>query len=589
MIRRRLAFRFAIQLAIAGALLVVLAVAVIAWMLAKFQEIEISRNFAPLGISRMISEAEVDERGLIVDDTILRTLQADGGWLQSLDEQGNVLQSFNAPPGLPDRYEPGQLMDYWIGNANFPHRLGLWIQPKDGRTFTMLYGSRSPTEDLLAALMAEGELSEREIALPDEAAAMLGENGAWLEVLDRDGKVAASWHSPMESKRVYTLQDLALGSVELGKDGAAMDTRYDEATGLTWVLHYYPFGLDDQPRGGMALDTEAEVLIAGVAAFLGIALLVFAALSLWYARRFGRPIAHLLGRIEQLGQGLYDDHSASSDGKHSKQANKRDRRLFREVAESIDKLSVALRAAKEAEAQAQRHRNEWIAGVTHDMKTPLSSIQGYAHMLETNKYDWTEEEIRQFASTILDKSSYMDKLINDLSLTFRLRSGDVSAVLESRDIRELLPEAVRRATMHPAFGDGRVSCSLPSEPVYARVHAPWFDRIVDNIVANGLIHNPPGTRMDIALSLLPDGGWQIEFSDDGQGMDEETIGRLFERYYRGTDTESAAEGSGLGMAVTKMLVQAMGGNIQVASRRGEGTTIRLRWDAADPPLADNIA
>lgn len=577
MIRRRFAFRFALQLALAGALLVLLAIAIIAWMLGRFQEIEIKRNFAPLGISKLISEADVDANGLIVDEAIFRRLQADGGWLQSLDAQGNVLQSFNSPPGLPDRYKPGQLMDYWIGSAPYPYRLGLWIQEKDGHLYTLLYGARSPTEDALGSLMDQGEIAGAEIVLPVEAATFLGEHRAWIEVLDEEGAVTASWHRPDTARSVYTLQDLALGSNGPGEDGAFMDTRYDEETGLTWVLHVVP---DGQPSGGFSLETEAEVLIAGVVAFLCAALLVFAALSFWYARRFGRPIVHLLSRIERLGHGVYDEDTTPEKGKRSKKAFRRDHRLFREVADSIDSLGVTLRAAKEAESQAQRNRDEWIAGVTHDMKTPLASIQGYAHMLETTKYDWTEEEIRQFASTILDKSEYMVKLINDLSLTFRLRSGDVSVALASQDIRELLPEAVRRATLHPTFGGDRVSCSVPNEPIYAPVYAPWFDRIVDNIVANGLIHNPSGTRMEIVLSSVSDGGWQIDFRDDGQGMEEETIGRLFERYYRGTDTDSSAEGSGLGMAVTKMLVQAMGGSIQVDSKRGEGTTIRLRWNAS---------
>ncbi|WP_307587615.1 sensor histidine kinase [Paenibacillus wynnii] len=72
---------------------------------------------------------------------------------------------------------------------------------------------------------------------------------------------------------------------------------------------------------------------------------------------------------------------------------------------------------------------------------------------------------------------------------------------------------------------------------------------------------------------LPEKGWRIDFSDNGQGMDQQTIARLFDRYYRGTNTDSSIEGSGLGMAITKELVQAMGGRINVSTQMGEGTVI----------------
>jgi two-component system OmpR family sensor kinase len=568
LIRKRLAVRFALQMAVAGAVLVLLAAVIIIWMLGKFLDIEADRNFAPLGISRLISEAEIDSQGLIVDQKLLQRLQDDGGWLQSLDEKGRVLQSFNAPKDLPASYLPGQLIEYWIGTEPFPYQLGLWIQEKDGHTYTLLYGSRSPTEDLLQQVIDDGKLLNHTISFSDNSLELLNQVGSWVQVLDREGTEVASWNKPKEALSSYTLQELALRAHDHVHYGIAMDTQYDKETGLTWVIQYPLNRADNQASPSPFIQSEVQVIVIGIAAFLLSAFIVFILLSLWYANRFGAPILYVLGWIQKLGKGDYTNESKGK-GRNRKGAWKRKYLIFGEVMESIHSLAVRLNAAKDAAEQTQRDREDWIAGVTHDLKTPLASIQGYAHMLEAEKYSWSEEEVRRFAASVLEKTAYMDKLINDLALTYRIRSGELPVQLS---------ESVLRAAAHPAYESSEVRCTLPSSPIIATIYPPWFDRIVENIVANGLIHNPSDTTIDIELIKLPDQGWRIDFRDNGRGMDQQTVDRLFDRYYRGTDTDSAIEGSGLGMAITKELVHAMGGRIEVNSRPAEGTVIRIIWE-----------
>ncbi|MGO4545112.1 sensor histidine kinase [Paenibacillus sp. 2TAB23] len=577
MIRKRLAIRFALQMAAAGAMLVLLAAAIVIWMLGEFEDIEVSRNFAPIGLSRLISEAGIDSQGLIVDPKLLQQLRDDGGWLQSLDGKGNVLQSFNTPNDLPARYLPGQLIDYWIGNEPFPYKLGLWIQEKDGHLYTLLYGSRSKTEDLLQRIIDDGHIVDRTIVFTDSSVDLLNKIGGFVQVLDREGTEIAAWKKPADVMTSYTLQELAMRAHNQVYYGIAMDTQYQSKTGLTWVIQYSMSETKNQAGLAPFVQSEVQVIIIGIAAFLFSSFIVFILLSLWYANRFGTPILYMLGWIQRLGQGDYTEDS-NGKSRNSKGNWKRKYRIFEEVIESIHALAVRLLAGSNAAEQTQRNREEWIAGVTHDMKTPLASIQGYAHMLEAEKYSWSEEEVRRFASTILEKTAYMDKLINDLALTYRLRSGEMPVSFEPIDIGMLLTESVSRAASYPAYEDRTVHCSTPSAPIFAAVYRPWFERIIENIVANGLIHNPPGTRIDIELVKFSEKGWRMDFRDNGQGIDEQTMDRLFDRYYRGTNTDSEVEGSGLGMAVAKELVHAMGGRIQVNSNIGQGTVISIIWD-----------
>ncbi|MFC5470087.1 sensor histidine kinase [Cohnella suwonensis] len=216
--------------------------------------------------------------------------------------------------------------------------------------------------------------------------------------------------------------------------------------------------------------------------------------------------------------------------------------------------------------------------MSHDLKTPLSSIIGYAHMMEAEAYTWTQEEVRSFAKVILDKSYYLEGLANDLTLTYRARSGGASPALSATEVNAFLASAVREAINHPAYDADRVRFRASDGPAYIAAYAPWLQRIVDNLVANALTHNREGTTLTI--SVKPSGSFvSIDFADDGDGMDEATASRLFERYYRGVDTDSRSEGTGLGMAVAKALAESMDGTIGVSASVGRGTTIRLAFPA----------
>lgn len=578
MIRRRFAIRFALQLAMTGLFLVGIAIMIVIWVLGRLEDIEINRNFAPMGISRLISDAEVDSKGLIVDSVFIRQLKADGGWLQSLDSNGNVVQSFNTPNDLPSSYIPGQLMDYWLDKETFQYKLGLWIQEKDGHYYTLLYGApKSPTKDLLQQVKNDGQIKEHQISFSYSTIVQLNKSGSWVQVLDRKGMEVASWKKPKDAVTSYTIQELAMRTHNQALYGIVMDTQYDKRKNLTWVLQSPIEKATSQPVPTPLIKTEEQVIIIGIAAFLISALLIFILLSLWYANRFGTPVLSILGWIQKLGKGDYTNIQSENEGRNQKGDWKHEYRIFSEVMDSINALAITLQAGKDAEVQTQKNREDWIAGVTHDMKTPLASIQGYAYMLEAEKYSWSDKEVRQFASTILEKTLYMNKLINDLALTYRLKNGVIPINLEEKDLCSLLSDSVLRATSHPIYVDSQVHCITPSTPIMATIYPQGFDRIVDNIVANGLIHNSPGTKMDIELVALPENGWRIDFKDNGKGMDQQTIDRLFDRYYRGTNTDSTIEGSGLGMAVTKELVQAMGGQVKVNSKVGHGTVISIIW------------
>jgi len=110
----------------------------------------------------------------------------------------------------------------------------------------------------------------------------------------------------------------------------------------------------------------------------------------------------------------------------------------------------------------------------------------------------------------------------------------------------------------------------------------WMTRALENLLTNSSLHNPIGTTISVCLQLIPEknaqySGVYITITDNGKGMDEGTVARLFERYYRGTNTtDYQVKGSGLGTAIAKQLIEAHDGHIYVDSEIGRGTTIIIK-------------
>jgi signal transduction histidine kinase len=579
-VKWRLAFRLIAWLALAGFALLALAGGALYWTIHQLTRIEAARDFESAGLYRLVQTIQAEGDDLKFDPELLEMVRESGGWLQRIDENGRVTDAFFTPPDVPDAYGPGELTAYWLGKTPFPYQLYLWIQSKDGVTHTLIYGLSNKDDLLLRQLAEQGKVAGGNIALPGELEDRLRQAGAWLQVLDPSGDELASFNKPEGALGRFSVQEMALRSIYPDRYGATLTSRYDETTGRTWVLSAPLPGY--KPGEEPAIAPEVRVLATAIGLLFAASMLLFALVAGWFGHRFGSPIVHMLTWLRSLDEGSYvepADPSGRPRSRNRKGKTKRGYRVFEDVIRSLDSLSRTLRRNEEMQAENERLKDEWIAGVSHDLKTPLSSIKGYAHMLNADAYEWTTEEVRSFAKVILDKSSHLDELINDLTLTYHLRHGGRAPSLETVDLNEYLAEAVREASSHPLYPEGSIRFVPDRRPALLSIYKPWFQRIIDNLTANALLHNKEGTTLTVSVQTGPEGEIAVSFADDGDGMDERTAARLFERYYRGTDTESRTEGTGLGMAVTKALVEGMGGSIEVSTSLGRGTVIVLRWKA----------
>ena len=222
-------------------------------------------------------------------------------------------------------------------------------------------------------------------------------------------------------------------------------------------------------------------------------------------------------------------------------------------------------------------RRDFVANVSHELKTPLTSIAGYAETLASEASPGTQTE--RFVRPILSNARRMHRLVDDLLDLSRIESGRWQPDPERVDVRGLADEAwaafadrarERRIQFTTAVGNVR----------YVTADAEALRQVLTNLLDNALRHTPPGGRITVSLEPAP-GGVTVSVADTGSGIAPEHLPRIFERFYRADPGRSREEGgTGLGLAIVKHLVEAHGGRVEAHSGLGKGTTIRMFFPEA---------
>ena len=224
-------------------------------------------------------------------------------------------------------------------------------------------------------------------------------------------------------------------------------------------------------------------------------------------------------------------------------------------------------------------RRDFVANVSHELKTPLTSIAGYA---ETLMQELAPGQPRQFAETIVHNARRMQHLVDDLLDLSRIESGGWRPNPEDVE----LGGAIRDAWAPVSDAAQRQGVVLSVSPATERVRV-WADaealrQVLTNLFDNAVRHTPPGGRLTVTAQTQAE-HTSIAVSDTGAGIPAEHLPRIFERFYRVDPARSRDQGgTGLGLAIVKHLVEGHGGQVTAESTLGRGTTIRLSFPAAPP-------
>jgi signal transduction histidine kinase len=230
--------------------------------------------------------------------------------------------------------------------------------------------------------------------------------------------------------------------------------------------------------------------------------------------------------------------------------------------------------AQELEASQIRER-DFILGIGHDLKTPLTTIGGYAEALEAGEVD--PEEIERIGGVLGVQSRQLGRLIEDLSTLARLEQPEFSLRTEQVDVGAHVKEVVEGFSRHAKEIGVKLSVEA-FEGLVLETDPDRLGQISQNLVENAMRYTPETGSVTVVVRAEGSAG-VIEVADTGVGITPEDLPHIFDRHYVGKQRQLRNEGSGLGLSIVQGLVEQMGGEVTAESRPGKGTTITVRLPA----------
>lgn len=383
----------------------------------------------------------------------------------------------------------------------------------------------------------------------------LDEYGLWVQVIDEAGQEIYAHNKPGYCPDSYSMAELitlAEGGCENGNTVFISSITVSGRT-LNYVVGF-PYAVGKYVLyyngGNLArLSPFAKNVV-----FFSACIVIFFAFI--YTFWLSRKLSTIIDGITNITSNSYQPLKETG--------------VFGGIYGSLNKMDIKIRHSEKIQQETDRTRNEWIANITHDLKTPLSPIKGYAEFLADERC-LDLPTVQDYGKIILKNVNHMEKLMNDLKLTYQLQAGAIPYTPQDTRIVRFLKELVIDIANDPAFSKRTIEFESHMPEQIIAVDPGLLRRAVSNIIINALVHNPPDIKVKVTAGKTPDNKIFVSVSDNGNGMSETELSGLWCRYYRGTNTKERQEGSGLGLAIAKQIIALHNGDISVKSRPSAGT------------------
>lgn len=224
------------------------------------------------------------------------------------------------------------------------------------------------------------------------------------------------------------------------------------------------------------------------------------------------------------------------------------------------------------EREVDRMKTEFISTAAHELRTPLTSIQGFSEIMLTRD-DISEEEKKRFLTYINKQSVSLTMVVSDLLDIARIESGKGFSIDKTYcSIGDIINQVVSYSQEHVKKHHFKVV--LPERPVELYADKQKIEQVFRNLIGNAIKYSPDG-GMILVSGGVSDDHFEVSVKDEGVGMTSEQLEKIFDKFYRVDASDTAIEGTGLGMTIVKYIVEVHGGKIWVESEPGKGTTVRF--------------
>lgn len=284
------------------------------------------------------------------------------------------------------------------------------------------------------------------------------------------------------------------------------------------------------------------ILVFGISAVVGVpALVVF------------------LSRMGYLNR-IMKDTADMAEGRLNREIKVKGKSPLAKHAKNLNHLREGVRTSMHEQAKSERLKTELITNVSHDLRTPLTSIITYTDLLKNP--DITEEERKQYIQILDKKSERLKILIEDLFEVSKMASGNIELHRSRVDLTQLVQQAVGEHEEDLAKSHLDLRMTMPNEPIYAYVDGQKWWRLIDNLTVNVLKYALEGTRVYVTLKRTANGDAEFTVKNVAKYEMNENVDELFERFKR-ADSSRHTEGSGLGLAIAQSIVDLHGARMSI--------------------------
>lgn len=239
--------------------------------------------------------------------------------------------------------------------------------------------------------------------------------------------------------------------------------------------------------------------------------------------------------------------------------------------EELTPLLNRIRKQNEEQQKNEQMRREFSANVSHELKTPLTSISGYAELIVNGMV--RDEDVKTFAGKIYNEAARLMELVEDTIKISKLDEKKIGIEKEDVNLLDIVEEVIN--TIMPLANKQRVTINTNCEEVYVSAVKIMMNELLINLCGNAIKYNKPNGRLDLNI-YKKDNRAIIEVIDTGIGISKEDQERIFERFYRVDKSHSRQTGgSGLGLAIVKHVVEYHNGTIEIDSREDNGTKVTV--------------
>ncbi|TDQ37425.1 sensor histidine kinase [Aureibacillus halotolerans] len=303
---------------------------------------------------------------------------------------------------------------------------------------------------------------------------------------------------------------------------------------------------------GLIMSITELMLIIGAGI---LTLLLFSIYILLLTRRWFRGLERAISGVEQIARGDFSVQLKTSKNEE-----------LSRMQSSINAISGRLEKAIEEERTAVQSKNELVSNVSHDLRTPLTSIIGYLRVIDENRYK-DEVELRYYTDIAYQKAHRLNRMVNDLFEFTRVSFGGLRVHKRPLDLGALLGQIGSEYEASLKERGVSVNLQLPEKPIYISADGDTLVRVFENLLSNASKYGSDGKRIDLVLSEESKMA-EVAVVNYGEPIPENDLPHLFDRFYRVDKSRTTSnEGSGLGLAISKSILDLHNGHIHVTSTK----------------------